>query len=985
MKPINRCNYNVRNKECRGFFSAVLFFLFCFCCSNVYAQTVTGTVKDNEGLPLPGVTIKLNGAENISTITDADGRFTIKAQQGQTIEISYVGYVNQRQKVKSGNMAIMLEPDMKLLDEVVVIGYGTTTKKEITGSVSSLKRVGMNMGTFTNAMGLLQGKVAGLSIVNPNGADPNAKFEVLLRGSNTLSAGQSPLIIIDGVVGYDIRNINFQEVESVDVLKDGSAAAIYGTRGTNGVIIITTKRAKMGKTEVTYDGQLTVGAVSRRAKPLTGDEYKSVIKTYRSELESYIHEDDTNWFKEITRTPFSHKHSVSISGGTEKFSHHTSFNYENSEGLQKKNDAEKIMGTTNIRQNLFDGWLSLDYNLSIIHRKYSPSSNSAFMQAFTHNPTESVYDASNAEAGGYSRVSAMEYYNPVAMINEKDTENKNDNYGGNIRATLNILPIKGLKWENFVALNNERSESRTYYSRYYPSLIGTNGQASIEDYHSSDKQFESTLNYTNSFGKHTLQALFGYTYEYAYSTTHSSENSGFDVDEMKTDNIGVGTALSEGTAYMYSYKEDNTYIGFFGRVMYNYDDKYLLSASLRRDGSSRFGKDNKWGWFPAVSAGWRINRESFMRDLRWVDDMKLRIGYGVTGNQDFSNYQSLMMMTKAGKFYYNGQWINTYQPASNANPYLQWEKKAEFNVGFDLSVLRNRLSVVFDYYKRTTSNLLYNYTVPTPPYVYDELFTNVGKIVNSGIELTISGTPVKTKDFEWNSTLTISHNKNKLDKFTNDEFTNGVYKVGWSHSGACYTQRLIEGESLGTFYGPWYLGTDVDGTDVLFNQDGDGSVPEENWEKIGNAYPDITMGWSNTFIYKNFDLNFSLRASLGGDALNNYAMEYENLSSIGLRNISSKWLDHTEFTSTKCKYSSKYVEDASFLKLDNISIGYTLALRSSVIKKLRLSLTAQNVFCITKYSGVDPEVSLSGLEPGIESTDYYPRTTDFTFGVNVVF
>ena len=978
---------NNRNAQThRNLMVIIMFFCFCFCSSNIDAQNVTGKVMDDTGQPLPGVTITIsNGSKNYGTTTDLNGKFSIKADRGQILKFSYIGFVTRQVKITSSPMDVTLTADNKALDEVVVIGYGTTTKKEITGSVSSLKRDGMNTGTFTNAMGLLQGKVAGLSIVNSNGADPNANYEVLLRGTNTLSAGQGPLIIIDGVVGGDIRNINFQEVESVDVLKDGSAAAIYGTRGTNGVIIITTKRAKMGKTEVTYDGQLTISAVAHRAKPLSTSDFKSVINTYRPELSSYIHDGDTDWFKEITRTPFSQKHSVSISGGTDNFSQHTAFNYEKSEGLQKKNNNEKMMITTNLRQNLLNGWLNLDYNISIIHRNYSPSLTSAFMQAFTHNPTENVYDSSDTEAGGYSRTSAMEYYNPVAMINERTANNKDDNYGGNVRATLNILPIKGLKWDNFISLNKESYEGRTYYSHYYPSLIGTNGRASIEDYHSTNRQFESTLNYSNSFGKHALQAILGYTYEYSYNTTHSSENSGFDVDDLLTNNIGLGTALANGTASLYSYKEDNTYIGVFGRVMYNYDDKYLLSASLRRDGSSRFGKYNKWGWFPAASLGWRINKESFLQDVKWIDDLKLRVGYGVTGNQDFSNYKSLMMMSKAGKFFYNHQWINTYQPASNANPDLQWEKKSEFNAGVDFSVLGNRLSMTLDYYKRTTSNLLYNYTVPTPPYVYDELFTNVGKITNTGIELTLTAIPVKTKDFTWSTTFTASHNENKLVKFTNDEFTNGVYKVGWSQAGACYTQRLIEGRSLGTFYGPWYLGTDVDGTDVLLNQNADGSVDESKWEKIGHAYPDITMGWSNSFVYKNFDMNFSFRSSLGGDVLNSFAMQYENLSSIGLRNISSKWLKQTDYTSTKYKYSSKYVEDASYLKLDNISLGYTFNLKTDMIKKLRISVTAQNVFCITDYSGVDPEVALSGLEPGIESTSYYPRTADFTFGVNLVF
>lgn len=976
----------IKQYSIHGLLTSMLLIVFSLMSNNVIAQqnAIKGTVLDEANEPAIGASVVVKGTTN-ATVTGTDGTFNLKASSSDVLIISLIGYTTVEQQVGNWTeFVIHLREDSKILNDVVVIGYGSTTKKELTGSVTSMKRDDLNPGTFTNAMGMLQGKVAGLQITNPNGADPTAQYEVLLRGTNTLSAGQGPLIIIDGVVGADIRDINFQEVESIDVLKDGSAAAIYGTRGSNGVIIVTTKRAKNGKTEVSYDGQFTAGVVSRRAKPLSASEFKSVITEYRPELESYIFDSNTDWFKEITQTPYSQKHNLSISGNSEKFSHHTSFNYEKSEGLQKHNSSEQLMARTNIRQSLLDKWVDLDYNLNIIHRKYNPSSTSAFTQAFTHNPTEPVYDDSDPDAGGYSRTQAMEYYNPVAMLNESNLESKNDNYGANIRATLNILPIQGLKWENFISYDKEQTETREYYTHYYPSLIGTDGQAYIENYQQNDTQYESTLNYSNNFGKHSIQALLGYTYQYTYDTSASMTNSDFDFDDNLTNDIGTGSNLAAGKASMASSKESNTYVGFFGRFMYNYNDKYLLSASLRRDGSSRFGANNKWGWFPAVSGGWRINKENFLSDVKWINDLKLRAGYGVTGNQDFANYKSLMMMTMAGKFYYNGQWINTYQPASNANPDLKWEKKSEFNVGVDMTMFDNRLSITFDYYKRTTSNLLYNYAVPTPPYVYNTLFTNVGKITNDGVELTVSGTPVDTKDFTWNTLLTASHNKNKLVKFTNEEFTNGIYKVGWSTAASAYTQRLIEGQSLGTFYGPIWLGTDTDGQDVLLGQGADGSVPEDQWEKIGNAYPDVTLGWSNTLRYKKFDLNFSLRASIGGDVLNNFAMEYENLSSIGLRNISSKWLSQTNFTSTTYKYSSKYVENASYLKLDNITLGYTWNF-TSMVKKLRLSFTAQNLFCITGYSGVDPEVALSGLEPGMESLSYYPRTADFTFDVNIVF
>ena len=976
--------YDAKKQRIRYILTALMFFV---CCTAFAQVSVNGSVRDTQGEPIVGASVILNGKTS-GVASDIDGLFAIKASQGDVLNVTAVGYQAVKVKVPANlRVNIVMREDRELLDEVVVIGYGSTTKKELTGSVTSMKREDLGQGTFTNGMGMLQGKVAGLQVNNPNGADPTAKYEILLRGTNTLSAGQGPLVIIDGVMGADIRNINFQEIESIDVLKDGSAAAIYGTRGTNGVIIITTKRAQAGQTQVTYDGQLTVGTVSRRAKPLSASDFRSTIENYRPELSSYIYDGDTDWFKEITRTPWSHKHTVGMSGGTDKFSHYSSINYEYSEGLQNKNNAEKILARTNIRQSALRGWLDLDLNLLVAHRKYNPASTSAFSQAFTHNPTETVYDATNTTAGGYSRIPAMEYYNPVAMVNERDVESVNNNFGGNVRAKINILPVKGLSWSNFLSLNRETYKSKEYYSHYYPSYIGTNGRAYIENYNTNDVQYESTINYNRTFGNHNIQALLGYTYQYSVSETASMKNTGFDFDDFLTNNIGDGTGLALGTADMYSYKEDNTYIAFFGRVNYSYLNRYMISVSLRRDGSSRFGADNKWGWFPAVSAGWRLSDENFMKETRtWLNDLKIRAGYGVTGNQDFSNYKSLVLMTTAGKFWYNGEWINTYEPASNPNPDLQWEKKSEFNIGLDASTLNNRLSLTFDYYNRRTSNLLYTYTVPTPPYLYDELFTNVGVITNRGIEATITAIPVQTPQWQWTSTFVVSHNTNKLDKFTNEEFQNGTYKVGWSSGAACYTQRLIEGQSLGTFYGPIWLGTDTDGKDVLLGQNADGSVPEEEWVNLGTAYPDVTLGWTNTVTYGNWDLNFTLRASLGGKILNSYAMEYANLSSIGLRNISDQWLDNTEFTSTTYKYSSKYLEDASYLKLDNISLGYNFKLRpSSVVKALRLSFTAQNVFTITKYKGVDPEVSMTGLAPGIESLSYYPRTTQFTFGVNARF
>lgn len=955
---------------------------------SVRAQDVTikGHVSAaDDGGPLAGAALIAVGGGY--SITDNEGNFSMTVSPDEAVTVSYLGYDDYT--FTPGNTAtfnIVLERSAAtMLDETVVIGYGKTTKKEVTGSVTSLKSTDFDLGSFTDATAMLQGKVAGLTITNPDGGDPNGSYEILLRGTNTLMAGQGPLIIIDGVVDADIRNINFQEVESIDVLKDGSAAAIYGTRGTNGVIIITTKRAKAGQMTVEYDGQVSVQTVARRAVPMTAGQFEYTVENFAPASSGSLYGSDTDWFREITRTPISHKHNLAVSGGSENFSHRTILNIEQNQGLQRKNDSDKYLIKTNIHQNAIKGWLTMDYNLSYVKRQYSSANYDAFRQAFLHNPTEPVYDPENKESGGYYRVIGMDYYNPVAMVDERNDENDSDNLTASVRATLNILPVEGLKWDNFFSYNNERYEGRTYRTQYYPSIIGQNGNAYISNSHSSDLQWESTMQYANTFGKHSVQAVLGYTWQQINYRDSSMENYGFDNDIFQTDNIGTGTALAQGMASMSSFRESSRYIAFFGRVMYNYDEKYLASVSLRRDGSTKFGKDNKWGWFPAVSLGWRLNRENWLKDAEWLDELKLRAGYGVTGNQDFSNYKSLLLMEPDGYFYYNGEWVNAYAPSSNANPDLGWEKKTEYNAGLDFAFFDNRLGGSIDYYYRLTTDLLYDYSVPVPPYDYETLFTNVGSISNSGIEITLYGTPVKGEKFEWNTTLTFAKNTNKLISFTNEEFQNGEYKIGWINTPVgVYCQRLIEGESLGSFYGPEWAGVDPDtGNDELEGSIA-GTVPEDDWVNLGSAYPDFTLGWSNSLRWGNFGLSATFRAQIGGKVFNNYRAEFENITGIGLKNIMASWLDDTTFTGP-VTYSSKYLEDASFLKLDNVSLSYNIRFRNAYLKNIRVYLSAQNVFCLTGYKGVDPEVSLSGLNPGIESTTYYPRTRTFTLGATFTF
>ncbi len=947
-------------------------------------RTIKGKVVDETGEPLPGTTVV---AGRNYAVTDIEGRFTLTAKTGDEVTVSCMGYDDFVFTVTndSDTVSVSMVPSAAtMLDEAVSIGYGKTTKKELTGSVASLKSDDMDLGSFTNAGGMLQGKVAGLTVVNPDGGDPNASYQFLLRGTNTLAAGQGPLIIIDGVVDADLRNINFQEVESMDVLKDGSAAAIYGTRGTNGVIIITTKRAKSGTTSVQYDGQVSVQAVQSRAVPMTAEQFEYTIKNYAPGKAGSLYGYDTDWFKEITRTPISHKHSVAVSGGTEAFSHRTVLNLEKNQGLQIGNEASKYLIKTNIRQTAIEGWLDVEYNLSYVKRQSTPANYGAFRQAFTRNPTEPVYDPSDTADGGYFTLTESDYSNPVAMINERYANNETSNLLANVRATLNILPIEGLKWDNFLSYNDEKYFSQEYKTSFYPGSVGKKGVAYSSGNAYDNLQWESTLQYSRVFGGHSIQGVLGYTWQEQMSWSTDMENYGFDSDFYKANNMGAGTALKEGLADMYTNRSSSRYIAFFGRAIWNYKEKYLASVSLRRDGSSRFGKNHKWGWFPAASVGWRISEEPWMKDLQWLSELKLRAGFGVTGNQDFSNYKSLMLMSTSTSFYYNGEWINSYAPASNANPELRWERKSEFNVGMDFSFFEGRLGGNLDYYYRLTTDLLYEYNVPVPPYDYKTLFTNVGSISNTGIELTLYATPVKTRDFVWNTSLVAAHNGNKLIRFTNEEFQNQDYEIGWIATPVgAYVQRLIEGESLGSFYAPIWDSVGSDGSDVLKNEFM-GKVPTAKWSRIGSAYPDVTLGWSNNMKYGAFTLSATLRASIGGKVFNSYRANYESLHQIGLRNILSSWLDNTAYTG-EIRYSSKYIEDATYLKLDNVSLSYDLPFHNKYIHGGKVFIAGQNLLCISGYKGVDPEVSLTGLTPGIESTSYYPRTMTFSLGATLNF
>jgi len=982
-------NQIMKDNRRKGLALIACLFLATFLATSLHAQTgtieVSGKVTDTFGDPMPGVSIIEKGTTN-GIATDLYGNYRITVSgQSSVLAFSFIGYNSVEQTVGAKRQInVQLSENQTILDDVVVIGYGTTTKKELTGSVSSISSDDFKAGNITDPLQLLQGQIAGLVITRPDGGNPNGEFEIQLRGLSTMSGGAQPLIVIDGVVGGDLSSLSADNIQSFDVLKDGSAAAIYGTRGTNGVILVTTKKAAAGVNKLEFNSYLAVQTVDKKPEMMSASDFRKALKQY-GVSDSNDYGASTDWFDEMTHTPLSQNYSIASSGGTSSLNYRASVAWNKDEGLVKNTGSERLRTRLNVFQMLMQDRLKMDYTMSYSTFRNSYADNYIMRQTMFHNPTEPIAADANtpSQYGPYYYVQGMEYYNPVAMLEQRDDKGLRKQFTGSINANLRILD--NLKANALVSMTTTSERYGHYYGRYHPQYIGKDGQAETYNNHSNYKMLETTVDYSNTWNDHKLQTIVGYSYSEQWNEAYDSMNYLFDTDYFSFYNVGAGSALKDGLATMSSSKSSNKLISFFGRAMYNYKERYLLSASVRYEGSSRFGANHKWGTFPSVSVGWRITEEPFMKEVKWMDDLKLRAGFGVTGNQEIGNYQSLPILRKgSSNFYYNNSWLSTYEPGRNPNPDLRWEKKNEFNVGFDASFLNNNLNVTFDYYNRTTKDLLYTYNVPVPPNLYGYKFANVGTIENKGLELTISAVPYKTKDFHWSVIGTIGHNTNKLKSFSNDDYAMTALDTGYLPDDLkVYTMQIVEGGSIGNFWGPKFTGFDTNGQAQYEDLDGVDGITEADYQKIGNAYPDFTYSLQNTFVYKNFDLSFLFRGASGNDVLNKTRLYYEGSGYLGLKNVLKSTFDHENHPGAV--YSSYYIEDGSYLKLDNVTLGYRVPIKSAYISKLRVYVTGQNLLTITSYKGIDPEVGLSGLAPGIENYDFYPRTKTFIFGVNLVF
>lgn len=992
-------NYDFLNE--RGLFRQLLLTvcLLIFCSASAFAQkSVKGNVSDVKGEPIIGASIVLKDNTSVGTITDFDGNFSLDIPSlNSTLVISYIGYKTQEVSAKS-SLKIILEEDNEVLDEVVVIGYGVQRKGDVTSSVASVKADNFVKGAVKDVGQLIQGKVAGLAITNPSG-DPTGTTQIRLRGTNTIGgANTTPLVLIDGVPG-DLSTVAPEDVESVDVLKDGSAAAIYGTRGTNGVILITTKQAKGGDiNQVEYSGYISTSQIAKKLDMLNADEFAALYPDY-----DYGY--DTDWIDEISRTPVTHVHNLSLMGGNSKTNYIANLNYSARQGIMKKSDFDNFQGRIEITHRMFDDKLKIKFGLFGKKNQMESTTNGGsfrgwiYGQATRRNPTEPVR---NEDGSWFENVSKFEYENPMALLYEADGNVKRVElrYNGNITYNpIKDLTINALFSYNRINMNRGYSETLNHISALRDGL---DGWSSVGASTNMEKVMEITAQYNKTIKDHKFSILGGYSYNETDYEDMYFDNYGFQNDIFGGwHNIGIGSALKDGKAGAGSSKERTNLIGFFGRATYSWKDKYLFMAALRYEGASQlWGTDNAWGMFPSVSLGWRITQESFMKNQKIFDDLKLRVGYGVTGSQPKNPFLGVAMLQYGSYAYVNGGWVQTIVPASNPNPDLRWEEKKETNVGLDFVSWGGRVSGTIDYYNRLVDGLIYDYAVPTPPNLYNITTANGGKMRNTGMEFLLTVVPVQNKDFEWSTTATFSFNSNKLESLSGSVFKTeyDYFNTGTvEYSGqVADSHRVQVGESIGNFYGFKVVDVDEEGRWIYEDRNGDlvnykdfTHAPEDK-HVIGNGLPKYYAGWNNNLRFKNFDLSVTMRGAFGFQIINGARMNYENVKNSRFENRLKSVNDlvfgkHTLSPEVEPEFNSYYVEDGDYWKIDNITLGYNFGSVGKYIKSLRLYGSVLNAFTFTGYKGIDPEVSTDGLTPGYDTRDRYPSVRSFTFGINVKF
>ena len=950
--------------------------------NNDQQRTVAGRITDEKGQALPGVNIVEKGTTN-GAISDADGRYTLNvASAGSVLVFSFVGYSPLEVTVGSQtSISVSLTESAVGLDEIVVVGYGTQQRRAISGSVTNVTEKSFNAGITRTAADFIQGKVAGLTITTYTG-DVTQEQTMRLRGTSSLTGSSEPFVVIDGVPGLSLSSVAPQDIESISVLKDASAAAIYGSRSASGVILITTKRGVQNRTTVDYNVYGAIDIVSNKPDVLTADEYRQWAEDNSVDITVFDKGANTSWFDEIMRTGVTQNHDLSVSGAGENNSYRVSVSYLDQQGVMKDNFQKRLNTRFSVNQKALKDRLDLNLSGGLNQRDYQSTYTYNFVLAYNVVPTIPVKNPD----GTWWDSDEYDQGNPVRNIEYNKFPRKTGQLFMNGKATLKIT--NGLSAGiNFYKERNSYDAS-TYLDSRTRAGRASNGTASRSSSTSDKNLLETTVNYARKFGSHDVNLLGGYSYEDNYSQSAFAQNRYFVTNLFSFNNLGAGEQLLTGDVS--SSASMNKLISFFGRINYSFANRYILSATVRRDGSSKFGPNNKWGTFPSVSAAWRIIDEPFLQSLKsFVDELKLRVGYGVSGNQSGLNpYQSLSLYGSAGQYFDSGAWHTAYSVSQNPNPNLKWESTSQFNVGVDFSLFEARINGTIEYYNRVTKDLLYSYPVPSPPYMYTTMVANVGSMENKGLELTLSGDVIRKTNLRWTVSVNAAHNENKILTLSNEEFTTSVIKTGsaWVRGGSTNTTHIIqEGYQVGQFFGPLCLGIDDAGKYILDDMiDGKAGFTVSDYTYIGKAQPKLTYGINNLITYKNLELSFFLRGVMGNDVLNFSKMSYANLQWLPGANCLNVALDMGLKQSPI--FTSYYIEKGAFARLDNMTLAYSIVPKDLLgISRIRVYATTHNLITITKYKGVDPEVSMSGLDPGIEGREYYPKSRTYILGVNVAF
>jgi len=956
----------------------LLVFLISLIGMNVkgYAQNgnFTGVVTDQADMPLPGATIVVEGTTN-GVITDIDGRFVIACPNGSNLNISFVGYKNQQIKANTPNLGIIkMAEDFVTLNETVVvgIGYGTMRKSDLTGAITSVNSDELKKGVISSAEQLLQGKIAGLTVIQGSG-DPASGASLRLRGGTSLSASNGPLIVVDGIPGVDFNAIHPSEIVSIDVLKDASAAAIYGSRGANGVIIVTTNRANKGKS-MQYQGYMAVGSALKHVDLLSADQWRQYVRE-NNVTGAVDFGGNTDWQKELEQTAITQSHVVSFTNSDENSGFHASVNYLNNQGVIKNTKLERIGANISGFQYGLNHKLKIEMGLNTNFDKWNPYNGAIFQRMMNLSPTIPVTNPDSS----FTKIGGTIYDNPVEINTNRFADNTRHRLLGYGKVELEI--IDGLKAIANGSYEYNSMQGRTYIPSY--AVFGQTdkgfGQRYLNDY--TTLQLETYLTYDKKIGaNHKINLLGGYSYMDNTYEGFSAERRGFDTDLFLYNNLAAG--VKSASTDVGSYKGQAKLISFFGRINYSYQGKYMFTGTFRRDGSSRFGANNKWGLFPSASIAWRISDEAFMQSTSsWLDNLKLRAGYGVTGNQDgIGEYVSLDILGASGDRYYegaSGSWKQSYGTIQNANPDLKWESTSQINVGLDFSLI-SKITGTLEVYKKETSDLLYRYTVAQPPYLVSSMMANVGDLSNKGIELTINANLIIKKDFSWDMNLSLAKNIQVVERLSNELYQTEAVPTGPLHNvtgfTSKYAQTLRERYAVGTFWGQKCSGLDSLGKFII----------EPDTVDLGNVQPKLSFGLGTTFRYKSFDAEISTYGMLGQKVLNVTAMELSDPKRLPTKNTTDRQLNSG--ITSGITYSDYWIEDASFLRLQSLTLGYSFTCKKIGIEKVRIYMTGENLFVLTNYTGVDPEVSIDGLEtPGMDWFNAYPRPRTFSFGLNISF